>query len=225
MKTGPAVTKKLERVASALEGAYGRPELDASDPLDELIATILSQNTTSTNCERAYDAMRKMFPTWDNVMAARRSALERALRPAGLAKIRSARIQRILRTIARERGTPNLDHLRDLPTDAARQDLLQFDGVGPKTADCVLLFALRRDVFPIDTHIHRILTRLGIIPEGMSVEKAHGHVLPSIPKGRHLDLHLNLIRHGRRVCRPSNPACDRCVLRRECRYPGARSCA
>ena len=211
----------LRNAARALERRYASHPGDDHDPynpLDTLIETILSQNTTSVNCQRAIAAMRAAFPTWDDVLAAPKPRLEQALKPAGLARTRSGRIQRILRTIRAERGRLDLDHLRDLPDDEARQALLAYEGVGPKTADCVLLFALRRSVFPIDTHIHRILTRLEILPPAMSVEKAHPYLLPLIPPGTHLALHLNLIEHGRKVCRPTSPACPNCDLRRWCPY-------
>jgi endonuclease-3 len=162
--------------------------------------------------------MRAAFPTWTDVLAAPRPRLERALRPAGLARTRSGRIQRILRAIQNEHGRLDLRHLGKLPDEDARVALLSYEGVGPKTAECVLLFALGRSVFPVDTHIHRILTRLEILPVGMTPEKAHRHLLPLIPRGAHLSLHLNLIEHGRKVCRPHHPACPDCVLRRWCLY-------
>lgn len=208
----------LRKVARALEGRYvpHRAYQEPCDPLDTLIETILSQNTTSANCERAFSAMRAAFPTWTDVVAAPRPRLERALRPAGLARTRSGRIQRILRAIQNERGQLDLRHLGKLPDEDARVALLSYEGVGPKTADCVLLFALGRSVFPVDTHIHRILTRLQILPVGMSVEKAHVYLLPLIPQGAHLSLHLNLIEHGRKVCRPRQPRCTECPLRLWC---------
>ncbi len=210
----------LRKVARALEHQYGsrRGDQELRDPLDALIETILSQNTTSANCERAFSAMRAAFPTWTDVLAAPRPRLERALRPAGLARTRSGRIQRILRAIQNERGQLDLGHLGKLRDEDARVALLSYEGVGPKTADCVLLFAFRRSVFPVDTHIHRILARLEILPVGMTTEKAHRHLQPLIPRGSHLSLHLNLIEHGRKVCRPHDPACPDCVLRRWCPY-------
>lgn len=218
--------RKLEAVAEELERLYGDREeyRDAEgDPLDDLIETILSQNTTAANTRRAFAALRAAFPTWEAVLAAPREAVEDAIRPAGLAKTRSGRIQRLLASVLRERGALNLDHLRGMPNEEAERELLKYEGVGPKTANCVLLFSMDRDVFPIDVHIQRILLRLGITPPGMSVEQAHAYVLPLVPPRRHLALHLNLIALGRETCRPTRPLCEECVLRDYCLHPPARS--
>ncbi len=152
--------------------AYGEPEpWPQGDPLDGLIATILSQNTSDTNSGRAYKALVSAFPTWEAVMRAPRRQLERVLRPGGLARTKSARIQRLLASIA-ETGALSLDSVRNMTNAEAEGYLLGFDGVGYKTVRCVLLFELGRDVFPIDTHVHRILTRMGVLPPGMSAERA-----------------------------------------------------
>ncbi|MBN2308767.1 MAG: endonuclease III [Candidatus Hydrogenedentes bacterium] len=213
-----ALRRTARTVERLLDRAYGpRAAPEPSDPLDALIGTILSQNTSDVNSRRAYDALRAAYPTWEEVMAVPRARLERVLRPGGLAKTKSARIQRILRSIARD-GALSLDDLSLLPADEAERRLLTFDGVGLKTARCVLLFALGRDAFPIDTHIHRVLMRIGIIPEGMTAEKAHAFVPPLIPKARCYAFHVNLIAHGRQVCRPRTPACTRCPVRLHCAY-------
>jgi len=209
------VRKKLETVDRLVERAYGRPRRRRRDPLEVLIETILSQNTNDKNSSAAYTAMREAFPTWEDVMNAPGEDLAAALRPGGLAQVKSHRIQRILRAIA-DQGPLNLDALRGLSNDKAEQVLLGFDGVGPKTARCVLLFALGRDAFPVDTHIARVLKRLGILPGSMSPEQAHAYLPPFIAKGRCHALHLNLIAHGRRVCHSRNPACDSCILRGHC---------
>lgn len=212
---------KVRTVDRLLAKEYGTPEPRQGDPLDALIATVLSQNTSDVNSHRAYRAMREAFPTWEAVMEAPCGALEKVLKPGGLARTKSARIQRMLRSIASE-GPLSLDGLQNLSTEEAERVLLEFDGVGPKTARCVLLFALGRDVFPIDTHVLRLLRRLGIIPETMAAQKAHETVPSLIPKGGCHRLHVNLIAHGRRVCHSRNPACDRCVLRPHCVYCAAR---
>lgn len=198
--------------------AYGEPEpWPPGDPLDGLIATILSQNTSDTNSGRAYDALVSAFPTWDAVIRAPRKQLERVLKPGGLARIKSARIQRILASIA-ETGALSLDCVRNMTNAEAEAYLLGFDGVGYKTVRCVLLFDLGRDVFPIDTHVHRILTRLGVLAPGMSAERAHVHMPRFIGNGRCFSLHVNLIRHGRQVCHARNPECVQCPFRRRCEY-------
>ncbi|MFC1736738.1 endonuclease III domain-containing protein [Candidatus Hydrogenedentota bacterium] len=205
----------LASVDELLTREYGAPLRNPRDPLDELIMTILSQNTNGRNRERAFAAMTKAFPAWNTVMNAPREDLENALRPGGLAKIKSGRIQKILRSL-NARGELNLDYLSSMPDDEAEAELLAFDGVGDKTARCVLLFSLEREVFPIDTHIFRVLTRAGVISQGMNVNKAHRFVPEIIPKGRCLSLHLNLIRHGREICHPRRPECLRCVIEMEC---------
>ncbi len=216
-----AIRRKLKAVARALEKSYGdRAEFrnEPRDPLDQLVKTLLSQNTTAVNTRRAYEAMRRAFPTWRAVLEAPPEALESALRPAGLARTRSARIQALLRQIERDHGDLSLDHLARLTTPEVERELLRFEGVGPKTAKCVALFALDRDVFPIDTHIHRVLARLGVIPPGMSRDAAHEFIEPLVPPGTHLALHLNLVAHGRAVCHPARPACHACVLLPLCDY-------
>jgi len=213
-----AVRRKLGAVDRALEKAYGPPRRRRRrTALGSLIATILSQNTNDANSGRAYDAMRAAFPTWLEVMNADPGALEDVLRPGGLARTKARRIQDILRDIA-ARGPLDLEYLRKLPAEEAEHELLAFDGVGLKTARCVLVFALGKDAFPMDTHIERVLKRLGIVPERMVVEKAHRYIQPLVPKGRSYALHLGLIAHGRRVCHARTPACARCVLRRNCAY-------
>lgn len=213
--------RKLEMVGEALEQVYGDREEyrdDSGDPLDDLIETILSQNTTHTNTRRAFMALRAAFPTWEAVLEAPQEDVEEAIRSAGLAKTRSGRIQRLLASIRREHGALNLDHLRGMSNEDALRELLRYEGVGPKTAHCVLLFSMDRDVFPVDVHIHRILIRLGLIPESMTPEQAHDYALPMIPPRKHLPLHLNLIALGRETCRPTNPDCPECSLRRFCSY-------
>jgi endonuclease-3 len=201
---------------------YGDPKPWRENPLDSLIATILSQNTNDKNSSAALDAMRRAFPTWKDVMNADLAKLEEALRPGGLAKTKSRRIQEILRAISR-RGSFNLGYLAKLSPDDAEKELLKFHGVGRKTARCVLLFALHKDVFPIDTHIERVLKRVAVLPQKMPAEKAHTYIAPAIPSGRCLALHLNLIFHGRRVCHARKPECGICILRRSCPCPLKRA--
>lgn len=219
------VTRVLAQVADRLDAQYGAHERfnAQADPLAVLIETMLSQNTTAANMRRAFEAMRAVYPSWHDVMTARPSDLETVLHPAGLARIRSGRIQRLLRALLRDHGQLSLEFLSGLENAEAERLLRAFEGVGPKTAKCVLLFALRRDVFPVDTHVHRILTRLGIVAAGLPVDTVHDLLAPVIPPGRHLSLHLNLVRHGREVCRPRRPGCAKCTLRAMCSYPDSQS--
>ena len=220
MKSERTVRNKLRSVDRLLEKEYGILKRKRIDPLDELILTILSQNTNDRNRDRAYAAMREAFPTWTDVMNAPRAKLEKVLKPGGLAKTKSKRIKKILRSIAK-RGQLNLNYLRRLPTEQVEKELESFVGVGPKTVRCVLLFSLGREAFPIDTHIFRVLGRIGVIPSGMTVAKAHEYLPQFVPEGRSYVLHLNIITHGRTVCRSRNPACQSCVVRRQCDYYAA----
>lgn len=198
---------------------YGQPVWRVKlPPLDELISTILSQNTNDNNRDRAFDALRERFPSWEDVRDAAPQSVVDAIRPAGLANQKGPRIQAVLRQITQEQGTLNLDYLREQSPAAAMETLLQFKGVGPKTAAIVLLFSLDMPAFPVDTHIHRVTGRLGLRPERMNAEKAHGFLADLFPPETYYDVHLNIIRHGREVCHARKPACERCFLTDICRY-------
>ncbi len=198
--------------------AYGRPRWRRRPPLDELISTILSQNTNDQNRDRAFQALRRRFPTWEQVRDAPPQAVIQAIRPAGLAHQKGPRIQHLLRSITRQRGALDLSFLRRMPPHQAEAWLRQFKGVGPKTAAIVLLFSLQHPAFPVDTHIYRVTGRLGLRPPKMSAEAAHRHLAAAFPPSTYSTAHLNLIRHGREVCQARRPRCDACVLRDLCRY-------
>jgi endonuclease III len=207
----------VRRVEVVLRREYGDPKLSpARSLLGQLIETILSQNTTDTNSGRAFRELRRQFPCWDDVLAAPTAEVARAIRSAGLANTKAPRIQTILRRIRNERGRLSLAHLRRMKDAEAMDWLLSLSGVGPKTAACVLLFGMGRDVFPVDTHIHRICRRLGIVSHFTSAEKTQEQMAGAIPRGRALALHINLIRHGRRVCGAQRPRCGGCVLAAMC---------
>jgi endonuclease-3 len=203
-----------------LEEAYGSPPWTPHhDPLGELVATILSQNTSDVNSDRSYAALRAAFPTWDEVANAQPDALAMVIRSGGLATLKGQRIQEILRTLKARQGDLSLDWLMAMPMPAARAFLAEFPGVGPKTIACVLLFACGHPAFPVDTHIYRVATRLGLLPAGCTVERAHAVLEPRIPAAQVYAAHVNLIRHGRTVCRSSLPDCQHCCLRTLCPYP------
>jgi endonuclease-3 len=211
---------RLRRLLRRLERAYGRPRWQpALDPLGELIATILSQSTSDTNSDRAYEALRTAFPTWEEVMHAHPDHLAQAIHSGGLAILKGRRIQEILRAIKADRGRLNLDFLKDVPIPAARAYLAAFPGVGPKTVACVLLFACGHPAFPVDTHVFRITTRLGLLPSGCTAERAHTILEPLIPPAQVYSAHINLIRHGRTTCQARQPACQHCCLRTLCPVP------
>lgn len=203
------------RLLSAYGHAVWRQPLP---PLDELVSTILSQNTNDGNRDRAFEALRRRFPTWEDVRDAEQAEVVEAIRSAGLANQKGPRIQAVLRAITAERGDLDLDFLRRLPRDEVRLWLLKFKGVGPKTAAIVMLFSLDIPAFPVDTHIFRVTGRLGLRPENVTEEAAHPLLEGLFPPETYIDAHLNLIRHGRQICLARRPLCDQCVLRDLCNY-------
>ncbi len=208
-----------ETLHHLLLSEYGDHPWHPSDPVATLVLTILSQNTNDVNRDRAYERMRERFPTWEEVRDAPLADLIEAIRPAGLAPTKGPRIQEALRRITAARGELSLDFLAGLPPDEARRWLLSLPGVGPKTAAIVLCFALDMPAFPVDTHIHRVSKRLGLIPERTSREKAHQLLEAIVPPAIYYPLHLNLIAHGRAVCRARAPRCESCILRPHCPQP------
>lgn len=198
---------------------YGQPEWrNPFPPVDELVSTILSQNTNDTNRDRAYQSLRRQFPTWEAVRDADPASVVASIRSAGLANQKGPRIQQVLQEITSERGSLDLDFLNKLPLEEARAWLKKFKGVGPKTAAIVLLFSQGRPAFPVDTHIYRVTGRLGLRPEKMTVEDAHLHLEKLFPPETYAAAHLNLIRLGREICAARKPACERCPLCEVCNY-------
>jgi endonuclease-3 len=187
-------------------------------PLDELVSTILSQNTNDINRDRAFEALRRRFPTWEDVRDANPAEVVEAIRSAGLANQKAPRIQTVLKEITAERGRLGLAFLRKLSPEEVRRWLLKFKGVGPKTAAIVMLFSLDMPAFPVDTHVFRVTGRLGLRPENMTEEAAHRLLESLFPPDTYVDAHLNLIRHGRQVCLARRPLCEQCVLRDLCNY-------
>ena len=198
---------------------YGQPAWrNPFPPVDELVSTILSQNTNDINRDRAYQSLRRQFPTWEAVRDADPGAVVSAIRSAGLANQKGPRIQQVLREITRERSSLELNFLKDLPLEEARTWLKKFKGVGPKTAAIILLFSLGRPAFPVDTHIYRITGRIGLRPEKMTVEDAHVHLEKLFLPETYYPAHLNIIRLGREICAARKPACGCCPLREICDY-------
>jgi endonuclease-3 len=198
---------------------YGYPEWrEKLPPLDELVATILSQNTNDDNSGRAFAALRARFPSWEAVRDADPQAVIDTIRSAGLANQKGPRIQAVLRAITEETGSLALDFLYDLPADEAFAWLLRFKGVGPKTASIVLQFSLDKPAFPVDTHIYRVTGRLGLRPPKMNAESAHQHLAQLFPSETYYPAHLNLIRLGREICQARKPLCPLCPLKELCDY-------
>jgi endonuclease-3 len=198
---------------------YGAPSWRNPLPaIDELVSTILSQTTNDTNRDRAFETLIERFPSWEAVRDADPGQVIDAIRFAGLANQKGPRIQQILQQISEEQGSLNLDYLRDLSVDEAREELLRFKGVGPKTAAIVLLFSLGKPDFPVDTHIYRVTGRLGLRPDRMNAEAAHEHLASIFPPESYEEVHLNLIHHGREICHARNPQCELCFLSDLCAY-------
>jgi endonuclease-3 len=187
-------------------------------PLDVLVNTVLSQNTNDQNRDRAYAALRRRFTTWEAVRDAPEAEVIEAIRPAGLANQKGPRIQQILREITQERGSLDLDFLNGMSAQEARDWLLKFKGVGPKTAAIVLLFSLDKPAFPVDTHVFRVSGRLGLRPSKMSVEQAHIFLEQLFPPDAYAAAHLNLIRLGREICFARRPDCMACPVNDLCVY-------
>jgi endonuclease-3 len=211
--------EKALKIHTKLLAAYGEPVWrNPLPPVDELVSTILSQNTNDVNRDRAFNSLRMKFPTWEQVRDADTDAVVEAVRVAGLANQKGPRLQQVLREITAERGSLDLSFLGDLPLEEARAWLTRFKGVGPKTAAIVLCFSLNRPAFPVDTHIYRVTGRIGLRPEKMTVEQAHPHLENLFPPETYYAAHLNIIRLGREVCAARRPNCPGCPVRELCDY-------
>lgn len=209
---------KLARVCDALDARYGRREWTGGRPvLDELIYTILSQNTTSANCDKAFARLRERFPVWEAVVAAHAQEIADAIRPGGLANRKAPRIKAVLEQAYAQHGDLDLKWIADVSDTEAMDYLLALDGVGRKTAACVLMFGLGRPVLPVDTHVHRVSQRLGLIGR-VDADRAHDLLAGMVPQERVYSFHVNTVAHGRQVCRARSPRCDICVIREECAY-------
>jgi endonuclease-3 len=211
-------TEDAVRAHHVLLDEYGDHTWHPRDPVATLVNTILSQNTNDVNRDAAFSQLRERFATWEAVRDAPAEELVEAIRPAGLGPTKAPRIQGALRRISDREGEITLDFLRERSAEEARAWLTDLPGVGPKTAAIVLCFALGKPAFPVDTHVHRVSGRLGLIPEGTSREKAHDLLEEIVPEAMYYPLHLNLIAHGRAVCHARNPDCEDCVLRDDCGY-------
>ncbi len=213
------LSRLAKEVNQRLLDFYGEPTWrNPLPPVDELVSTILSQNTNDVNRDRAFVSLRQRFPTWESVRDAEPASVIAAIRQAGLANQKGPRIQQVLQEISRERGSLDLRFLKDLPIETARAWLMKFKGVGPKTAAIVLLFSLGRPAFPVDTHIYRVTGRIGLRPDKMPVEQAHTHLEKLFEPHAYYAAHLNIIRLGREICGARKPACERCPLRTLCNY-------
>jgi len=221
MKHDNHTAKTLETHRRLLD-YYGEPTLkERRDPLSELVVTILSQNTADVNTDRAYRALRGRFPTWEEVLAAPVEDLAEAIRVAGLANIKAPRIRRILEDLQAERGRLDLGFLDAMTVDEAKTYLMRLPGVGPKTAACVLLFSLHKPALPVDTHVHRVSRRVGLVPQKATAAKTEELLEAMLPPDAYYPFHLNVIRHGRTLCTAARPRCPECPLLAICNHAAA----
>src|SRR4051812_28005960 len=211
--------KPFKYIVQNLERTFGEPVLSKkSDPLAMLINIILSQATSDVNSRRTFENLKKRFKTWENVLVAGEEEIAEVIRLGGLANQKSKVIKDLLQQIKETHGTLSLKFVEEMPDEAARDFLQKFRGIGPKTVACTLLFACHKEVFPLDTHIFRVLKRMGILPEKITDVKAHRLLDELVPKGKFYSLHVNLIRLGRKICRPKEPLCEQCPLLEYCDY-------
>jgi endonuclease-3 len=221
MPAPPPSRRRVLGLRDVLREVYGIPvRRPHHAPVEELVLTVLSQSTNDRNRDVAFRGLRERWATWEGVRDAPREAVEEAIRPGGISVVKSGRIQAILRSIAPE-GAIDLAWMQDAPIEQARDALTALPGVGRKTAACVLLFSYDRHDVPVDTHVGRVGTRLGLLRPGAPSDELHDAMLALTPVGEGLELHMNLLRHGRRTCAARAPRCEECALLRRCpgRYP------
>src|SRR5829696_2523045 len=212
---------KTQAVTDALELTYGpRPWRRHLPPVDELVATILSQHTSDANTDKAFASLRSRFPAWQQVISAPVADIADTIRSGGLANQKAPRIQAVLTSVREQYGGFNLDSLASKSVQAARDQLSSLHGVGPKTASCVLLFSLGRPALPVDTHVHRVSRRIGLIAPDVDATAAHVRLEAFLDGDRErvYAFHVNMIAHGRAVCTARRPFCERCLLTECCDY-------
>jgi len=211
--------KRVEILSLKLEKIYGKKKWRVhSDPLSELIATILSQNTSDHNSHRAYFNLRSKFKTWEEVRKASVRRIADTIRSGGLADVKAGRIKNILNQIYEDNHALSLNFMKKWKTGKIKEYLRKFKGVGEKTIACVLLFSLKRPVMPVDTHVLRVSKRLGLVPEKTDAKWAETILEELVPQNLIYQFHLNLIEHGRKTCKSANPRCENCVILENCGY-------
>lgn len=211
--------KPVNYIVQNLEQTFGVPKLPPkSDPLSMLINIILSQATSDVNSHRTFENLKKKFRNWNDVLKASEAEIAETIKLGGLANQKAKVIKNLLAQIKENHGSLSLQFVEKMSDEEARNYLEKFRGIGPKTVACTLLFACHKEVFPLDTHIFRILKRMGILPEKISDTKAHQLLDQIVPKGKFYSFHVNLIRLGRKICKPQDPLCDECPLVEYCDY-------
>src|SRR5262245_18413633 len=211
--------EKIRAIYKRLVETYGPRTLrPGRDPLDELILKILSQNTSDRNSGRAYRMLRAKNPSWEQVLEAPLPELYEVIKPAGLGNIKAPRIQNTLHTILERRGEVSLDFLDALTLVEGKRWLTSLDGIGPKTAACVLLFALGKPAMPVDIYVHRVAKRLGLIGPKVGADQAHALLEAALPAEAIYPFHIDMIQHGRMVCHAQRPRCAECPLSEMCDF-------
>ncbi len=211
---------KLSKVISRLDEHFGKPFDHTKKPptiLDVLIATKLSQNTTDKSSFKAYTNLKKKFGTWDKVAQAKTNDIKESIKVCGLSNTKARNIKLMLQQMKKKYGTLDLTFMKEFDNEKVYEEFLQYGGIGVKTISCVLIFAMGRDAFPVDTHVHRVLNRLGLVNTN-SPEKTFKQIKDKIPEGKKYELHSNLIKFGRNFCRSNNPLCSKCFLYSLCKY-------
>ncbi len=211
----------INKINQILISSFGIPKRNdhETDPVDALIATILSQNTTDKNSFKAYQNLKNNFKDWDEIALAKQKSIEQNIRVGGLSKQKAKSIKKILNQLLKEQSKISLDYLRSMTNYEISNELTQFNGVGLKTASCVMLFSLKRNVCPVDTHVHRTLNRIGVV-KTKTPDKTFDLINKNLPEDTAHSFHTNLIKLGRDVCKASKPLCAICPLLKICKYEG-----
>ena len=211
--------KKIEKINTLLIECFGQPDRPKNlpAPLDTIIGTILSQNTNDQNSYRAYKNLKDNFKTWDQLAELKPIQIEKIIKVAGLGKQKSKAIHELLQSLKKNKNLISLDHIKNNSDEEILDELTSYNGVGVKTASCVLLFSLNRNICPVDTHVHRTLNRIGLVKTNIP-EKTFYVLLNKIPDGTAHSFHTNLIRLGREICKPANPNCSVCPLLKICKF-------
>ena len=217
-------TQKCIAVVKRLEKCFGVPRRKRdTDPLSDLMRTVLSQSTNDRNRDVAYEALIERFSTWHEVMRAPATAIAEAIRPAGLSNQKSVRLKTILQWIYNTYGTLDINFICDMDIDEVSETFMTQKGIGIKTISVVLMFSCGRDVFPVDTHVFRLCKRLGFVPDNFTAEKTHYAMRDIVPTGKAYSLHMNMLKLGRTICTARNPACPGCPLKNLCDFAHSSS--
>lgn len=214
-----SIKERIKKINELLIEHFGIPfrKKKFPNPIDTLIATILSQNTNDKNSYQAYQNLKRNYKSWNEVAALAKFEIENEIRIAGLGKQKSAAIKSYLTVLKKQKGKIDLSHIKSMSNENIINELTSIKGIGVKTASCVLLFSLNRNICPVDTHVHRTLNRIGIV-KTKSPEKTFERINKFLPDGIAHQFHTNLINLGRAVCKPTKPICSICPLLKECKF-------